>query len=102
MKSTNKLLVETELSLNENMVLHPNDGFDLGLMRSTNTVKIFNNVTVEDFYNGENNFIEGDVLLDNKCMHGTIKISNKHWKKIGSPLKIKLFYDNNKILIANI
>ena len=90
MKSTDTLLVQTELSLNENIVLHPNEGFDLGLMSSANPVKIFYNVTIDVFNKGEDNFIKGSLLLENKCKHGTIKIGNKHWKKMVSPLKIKL------------
>ena len=102
MKSTKALLVNTDLYLNQDILLHPNDGFDLGLMNTSYQVKIFSNVTVDVFNNSEKDFIMGNLLLHNKCKHGTILICHKYWQKIGMPEKIIMFYDNEKILISNV
>ena len=102
MKSTNELLVDTDIYLKNNILIHPNDGFELGLMKTHYSVKIFANVTIDAFNNEKDNFREGILLLNNQCKFGTIKLCAKYWRQIGMPKKIKLFYTENKVLITNI
>ena len=102
MKSSQELTVKTSLYLKDDIILHPNEGYDLGLMLPSTSVKIFGNSTIEVFNRAEDGFINGNVLLENKCTPLTIEVAKSFWKKIGSPDKVKLFYEDNKVLIANI
>lgn len=101
MKSSQTLVVKTNLYLKDDIILHPNEGYDLGLMLPSTPVKIFSNSTIEVFNKAENGFMNGNVLLENKCTPLTIEIAKSFWKKIGSPDKVKLFYKDNKILVAS-
>lgn len=100
MKQTDFLGVKTSLYLQNEILIHPNEGFDLDLMNTAAHVKIFADVPIQVFNKGESDYIEGKVTLDNKATPGVITLSNKYWKKIGSPEKVQLFYEDNKLLIA--
>lgn len=101
MKSTEPLIVKTSLSITDELILHPNEGYDIGLMNTKTQVKIFANVPVEIFNVGDREFINGRIVLSNSCKHKEININHKYWKKIGSPHKVRVFFDDNKILISN-
>jgi|GEM_PF-2555457 len=100
MTSTEDLIIITDLYQKEEISLHPNIGFDLGLMNSKYRMKIFPNTVVEAFNKGTEGFIEGTVVLDNKCKDKIIKISHLFWKKIGKPKKARIFIENDKMLLA--
>ena len=100
MTSTGDLIIITDLYQKEEIHLHPNVGFDLGLMNSRYKMKIFPNTIVEIFTKGSEGFIEGSVVLDNKCKDKIIKISHLFWKKIGKPKKARLFIEEDKLLMA--
>ena len=101
MKNTEKLNVRTNFHLQNDVLIHPNEGFEMGLMNTAMAVKIFANVVIEVFNAGDKEFLEGQLILSNDCTPGEIILSHKYWKKIGSPEKVTLFYDDCKILIAN-
>ena len=101
MKSTKPLTVKTSLKISDELLIHPNEGFDLGLMNTKTTTKIFANVPVDVFNTGDKDFISGNLVLSNNCNHYEIQMSHKYWKKIGSPNKVVLFFDDNKVLISN-
>jgi len=101
MKSSEPLIVKTRLSQKDDIIIHPNEGYDLGIMNTKNPVKIFGNTTIETFNNAADNFFEGHIVLENNCSQGTVELNSKYWKKIGSPDKIRLFYEADKILISN-
>jgi hypothetical protein len=100
MRSTNILEVITDIFLKQNILIHPNDGFDLGLMNTEYTVKVYANVTIEVFNQDDSVSTPGNLLLSNKCKFGTIKLCPKYWKKIGMPKNVKLFFSDNKVLIS--
>ena len=83
-----------------NIVIHPNDGFDLGLMSLKYDAKIYANMTPEEVENGSSDFIAGAIHLENNCKPGTIELNVKYWTKIGKPGKIVLYYDDGKLLLA--
>jgi hypothetical protein len=102
MKSSQALTIKTVLSQKEEeIIIHPNDGFDLGLMNTKAVVKIFCNTTIEIFNIGEKDFTPGTIILANDCPQQVAQLNHKLWKKIGSPNALRLFHDNNKILISN-
>lgn len=96
MKSTELLIVTTDFKIKDSIIIHPNDGYDIGL---------FNNKYIKKIYTpGEkifdNNYIENEVILSNECKNGSIQISNNFWIKIGKPPKIKLSINEDKIYIS--
>ena len=102
MKQTEELTVINDLSLKEyEVVVHPNDGYDLGLMDKHNYIKVFSRNTLEEFKKDDGRYMPGQLSLANECRIGTVIISSKHWKSLGKPKKIKLFYNAKKLLIAD-
>lgn len=102
MKHTEELTVINDLSLKEYEVLiHPNDGYDLGLLDKHNYIKIFSTDTIEEFKKEDGQHIPGQLALANECRIGTVIISPKHWNSLGKPKKVKLIYNDKKLLIAD-
>lgn len=101
MEESGILNVVTDLSLGSNIVLHPNDGFDLGLLTYSRKIKLFLNTTIQEFNSESGEFKEGELLLENKCKHNQVIMSSKAWEKMGKPHKVKLFLNNDKLLICN-
>jgi hypothetical protein len=100
MKNTEDLIAVPDLYNKTDLIIHPNVGFDISLMNTKHPAKIFGNVTIEIFNTGTENFISGHIILSNKCEHDKIFIPNSLWKKIGSPDKVRLYYEDGKVLIA--
>jgi len=101
MKSTVPLNVKTNLYIKDEIMIHPNEGFEIGLMNTSQNVRLFVNTNVEVFNTGEKDYIIANLVLSNDCKHGEIILSHRFWKRIGTPPKLKLYYDNNKVLLAN-
>lgn len=102
MKKTGMLTVLGQHSQNSSkIVIHPNDGFDLGLMSVKYPVKIFSNITLTEFQNNSKENIEGTIHLENYCRLGTIELATKYWNKIGNPQAVVLYYDEGRLLIEN-
>ena len=95
------LNIETNLLANNNIIIHPNEGYDLGLLSHTTPVKIFANTSIDMFKSANENFIEGTIILANECRQGNIQLSKKYWNLIGKPEQVILYYEDNKILISN-
>ncbi len=102
MKNTEELDVISDLYLKTDLIIHPNTGFDLGLMNTKYPVKIFGNTTVEVFNTGENDFFNGNIILSNTCEHEKISMPSSLWKKMGMPRKVRLYYEDGKLLVAGI
>jgi hypothetical protein len=102
MKNSQALTVKINMVQKADIIIHPNEGFDLGLMNTLTGVKIFDNSAVEVFNVENNDFIEGHVALDNNCKPGTIQVTNRYWKKLGTPKRVILYFDSNKILVSKI
>jgi len=101
MKSTDCLNVKTNLYIKDEIMIHPNDGFEIGLMNTSHNVKLFVNATIETFNIAEKDYIIANLVLSNDCKHGEIIMNHKFWKKMGSPGRLKVYFDNNKVLLAN-
>jgi hypothetical protein len=101
-KKTSSLRVYTDLSLPKNrIVIHPNDGFDLGLTDKNKSCAIYLNT--HDVSVMENQaYVHGSVVLDNNCHSGTININAQIWKNMGKPHYAVLACKGNSIfLITN-
>ena len=101
LKSSNALDIETNLYAKNDIIIHPNEGYDLGLIDHSTPVKIFANTSIDNFKSAEGNFIEGSIVLENSCKQGNVQLSKKFWNFIGKPQKVRLHFEDNKILITN-
>jgi hypothetical protein len=100
MKHTKLLEVLVDYKFKEGqMVIHPNAGFDLGLMSTSYPVEVYTNVNLDHFKSESG--ILGEISLKNECKKGTIEISKHNWKKMGEPEKVMLFYENKKLLMMS-
>ena len=103
MKYTHQLHVIEDPRIPEKTIkIHPNDGYDLGLMTYEYKLRIFANCTAEDFNKESCNFISGEVHQLNECRVGTISISPKYSKSLGNPDEVKLIAHEDKLLILNL
>lgn len=96
MKCTEYLNVKVQLTGLDGIMIHPNSGFDLGLMNTSHKVKFLINPHPEKL-NDNSDSIETILFLSNNCKQDEIILSNKLWKKIGSPSRLKLFYNDGKV-----
>jgi len=93
MKTTGELTVTTDFKLKNEIIIHPNDGFDLELMNFKYPVTISTILTEE-----KENFA-GEISLSNDCKCQTIILGTTFWKKIGKLNKIKLSISDDKKII---
>lgn len=80
--------------------LHPNEGFDLGMMTKTYAVQWCTEVSLNDFVKGSTG-TSNDVNVDllNECPPKTLQMNVFQWKKIGMPPKVVVVYDGNRLYI---
>jgi hypothetical protein len=99
MKKTNSLRVYTDLSLPKNrIIIHPNDGFDLGLTNKNKSCIIYLNAQ-DDNLSQNNTGVPAFIVLDNNCTAGTMSINAKIWKDIGKPHKAILACKGNNFFL---
>ena len=103
MKFTSALQVlQGDEPTGDTLRIHPNDGFEIGLMAYTYEMKIFNNCSAEDFNNDKGEFFMGVIEQANECPVGTLMVNYRMFKKLNQPESVKLVAMNNKILLLNI
>ncbi len=80
--------------------MHPNEGFDLGLMRVAHPVQLCRNVKLEDYLKGGNGDVEL-VHLDllNECPRETILVGTSLHKLLGEPTKAVVLYDGERLFV---
>ena len=101
MKCTGVLTVYADSTLGQyKLIINPNDGYDLGLLQRHNYVKIFPLGADEQFAQDNGEYVPGQLNLENTCPNSSVQISPKYWKKIGKPKKLKLNYDNSRLLMV--
>ena len=100
MKNTGILNVLGDFSMAEDtVVIHPNDGFDLGMMMTSYPIYLYRGATFDEFTRGNGDKLSGKILLKNECRLGTVEMSTKSWEKMGKPKKVQLFYEEPNLLI---
>jgi hypothetical protein len=95
MKETDALQVLGDFSFDEKTVnIHPNDGFDLGLMMSSHVVEMYTGITPDELPSADSTGIYGKINLKNECKMGTVELSLKSVERMGGPKQVKLFYQD--------
>lgn len=101
MKKTGSLKVSVSASVDkEHLVMHPNDGFDLGLMRVEHPVQLCLNVCLEDYLKG----CDGasgmvNLALRNECPRETLLVGKVLYRLLGEPVKAVVLYDGNRLFV---
>ncbi|WP_455381736.1 hypothetical protein, partial [Salinispira pacifica] len=86
MKKTDDLSVRGTFSQTEDrVIIHPNDGYDLGLMTTDCPVHIFYGCSLDDFNAARVPSVSGSVQLKNECPMGTVELSLKAAERLGRP-----------------
>lgn len=100
---TNNLTVRPSLSLAPDIIIiHPNEGYDLGLMQVEYSFPVYANCSAEEFNSGAKDPLEARICLKNDCLPGTIELNGRYWEKIGEPKKVKLLLNGGKMLILTL
>lgn len=100
MKFTESLKVYEDPALPvEAIQIHPNDGFDLGLVSYSYKMKVFANCSADEFNKETAAFIEGEVRQENKCRVGTVIMNPSYSSRLGNPETIRMVSTGEKILI---
>ncbi|MBN1410759.1 MAG: hypothetical protein JW969_07925 [Spirochaetales bacterium] len=100
MKNTAALTALSHLGQAENtIVIHPNDGFDLGLLTLRKNIKIYSHITVKEFKEKGGTPTEGLLVLENQCKLGTIELNPSFWRKLGKPKNLQLFFKEDGLLL---
>lgn len=80
--------------------LHPNDGFDLGLMTKAHPVQWCVGIGAEDFLRGGTGQpLAARIELLNQCPHNTIQLNMQQWRAIGSPEQVVLLLDGVRMYL---
>ena len=93
-KQTAELSVLGDFSFDEKTInVHPNDGYDIGLMTLSHVVRIFAGCTSQDFSDGTGAHVFGTLYLKNECRVGTVEMSLKTAEKLGKARKVRLILE---------
>ena len=101
MKKTVSLKVSVSTAVDRvHLVMHPNEGFDLGLMRVAHPVKLCRNLPIEDYLKGGEGDVEMvDISLLNECPKQTILVGLTLHKLLGEPNKAVVLYDGHRLYV---
>jgi len=101
MKKTVSLQVAVSTAIERvHLVLHPNEGFDLGLMRVAHPVRLCHHLKVEDFLRGESgqsDMVSVDLL--NECPPKTLLVGVALHRLLGGPTKAVLLFDGQRLFV---
>jgi hypothetical protein len=101
MKSTERLSVMGDFTLSRDLILiHPNDGYDLGLLARETPVLIYACESAEEFLSGTARSIPGTLVLENSCTLSTVIMNLAWWHELGKPREVTLGYEGEKLLIT--
>ncbi|MFP4206033.1 MAG: hypothetical protein ACLFRR_07775 [Spirochaetaceae bacterium] len=93
MKSTGELSVLADYSFDEKTInIHPNDGYELGLMTTRAVVRIFAGCTMGEFLAGEGRHVFGNLNLRNETKVGTVELSLRTADRMGRPKRARLLH----------
>ena len=101
MKKTGSLKVSVSTAVGrEHLVMHPNEGFDLGLMRVGHPLRLCRNLGLEDYLKGG----EGEVVLVqldllNECPKETILVGTGLHQLLGEPHRAVVLYDGSRLFL---
>jgi hypothetical protein len=101
MKKTGSLKVSVSTAVDrEHLVMHPNDGFDLGLMRVEHPVRLCRKVGLEDYLKGDEGEVDlVNLALKNECPRQTILVGTAMFQLLGEPSKAVILYDGQRLFV---
>ncbi len=100
MKNSSELNVLADFSMSEDtLVVHPNDAFDLGMMKTSYPIYIYRGISIADFKEKKGERMSGKIFLNNDCRLGTVEMGKKGWERIGKPKRVQLYYEEPNLLI---
>jgi hypothetical protein len=101
MKKTVPLKVSVSTSVDRvHLVLHPNEGFDLGLMRVAHPVHLCRGLPIEDYLKGGLGTCEEvSVSLLNECPKQTMLLGTTLHKLLGEPVKAVVLFDGDRLYV---
>lgn len=85
------------------LIMHPNDGFDIGMMTTSYQVEWCTNIDARSFLTGASgtcNAMRVDLL--NECPHLQLQMNVAHGREISMAEKAVLFYDGSRVFIHNL
>jgi hypothetical protein len=99
MKSTERLTVTGDYSLRrDHVVIHPNDGYDLGLLARETAVQIHAGQSEAEA--GKAKPVVGTLVLENDCTLSTVRLNLALWQDLGRPRTVTLSYESEKLFIT--
>jgi hypothetical protein len=101
MKKTGSLKVSVSANVEKShLVMHPNEGFDLGLMRVAHPVCLCRDLGIEDYLRGVGSVTEQvNLQLLNECPKETIIVGSTLYRILGEPNKAVILYDGQRLYI---
>lgn len=100
MKTLGPLSILADYSFDDKtIIIHPNDGYDLGLMTTSYVVKIYVAVKPEDMEKDSTRFTWGKIYLKNECRMGTVELSLRTTEKMGKPARLNILMEDDKLLL---
>ena len=86
----------------DRIVVHPNEGFELGVITSYHPVRIFFAASASEFKAGNGPQIKGLLMLESRCKPGTVELGTRSWERLGKPASVVLLLDEDKLLVGAI
>ena len=101
MKKTGTLAIETLAAMpRATLRIHPNVGFELGMMMTHHPVQWFVQGTLQAFLQGHtSNPVAGAVELLNECPQETLQMAPSDWKNVGMPRQAVLLCDGDRLFL---
>jgi len=93
-----KVLKSSRVTTSE-FSIHPNDGFDLGLMTTQYEIQVFHGVSLDEFTQGKGAGTPAKLKLLNECPKESFEVHPKVWESLGSPKTVILIADGMRILV---
>ena len=88
-KQTGELKIMADRFLSENeVVINPNDGFDLGLMMTE--------ASVELYFGDSSDQIQGQLIQKNECKLGTVELGPKSIQKLEEISSVRLYLEEQE------
>ena len=101
MKKTSLMAVSYSTTIPRGqIIMHPNEGSDLGLFTKTHKVEWCKGLNAEEYLKGSSGTVQSaQIELLNDCPHNTVQINIGEWQHEGMPDKAVLFLDGTRLFL---
>ncbi len=94
MKSTSALTVLGDFSMDEKTIqIHPNDGFDLGLMTTEYVIRLHVGPETDPSALVEKDFVYGKILLKNDVRSGHVEMGLKSAERLEGAKQARVHFE---------